>query len=160
MRDAALPIAMLLLAHAIAIAGEAPRRIGIALMLLVGGATIAALIAPTGRVIEPAFLACWALIILNAVAAWLRGRLPVPVLLGLACASGLAIGLLGAAANQRVDLVRASPVLLAILPARWIIGRRGEIVLRVAIGWLVAIALLGAVLPIVPMPGYRKDHME
>jgi len=50
---------------------------------------------------------------------------------------------------------------LAVLPAVWTVDRRVLIALRVVASWLIAVALLGAMLQLIPVtPGYMPDHME
>jgi len=50
---------------------------------------------------------------------------------------------------------------LALLPALWIVDRRVLIALRVVASWLIAVAMLGAMLQFIPVtPGYMPDHME
>ncbi|MFL6600938.1 MAG: hypothetical protein ACJ8R9_06360 [Steroidobacteraceae bacterium] len=60
-----------------------------------------------------------------------------------------------------VLLCGASGLLLVILPAVWITNRRVLIALRVLASWLIAVAMLGALLQFLPVtPGYIPDHME
>ena len=60
-----------------------------------------------------------------------------------------------------VLLCGAFGLLLALLPAAWIANRRVLIALRVAASWLIAVAMLGALLQFLPVtPGYLPDHME
>jgi hypothetical protein len=60
-----------------------------------------------------------------------------------------------------VLLCGASGLLLALLPAAWIANRRVLIALRVVASWLIAVAMLGALLQLLPVtPGYVPDHME
>jgi len=50
---------------------------------------------------------------------------------------------------------------LAVLPAEWTVDRRVLIAVRVVASWLIAVALLGAMLQFIPVtPGYLPDHME
>lgn len=46
------------------------------------------------------------------------------------------------------------------VPGRWIVSRRYAIVLKILSGWLIAVALLSAALPLITTPGYQSDHME
>jgi hypothetical protein len=55
----------------------------------------------------------------------------------------------------------AAGLLLACLPAAWVTNRRVLIALRVAASWLIAVAMLGALLQFLPVtPGYLPDHLE
>lgn len=58
-------------------------------------------------------------------------------------------------------LCAAAGLLLARLPAAWIVDRRVLIALRMVASWLIAVAMLGALLQFLPVtPGYMPDHME
>jgi len=60
-----------------------------------------------------------------------------------------------------VLLCGASGLLLSLFPAAWIADRRVLIALRVVASWLIAVAMLGALLQLLPVtPGYVPDHME
>jgi hypothetical protein len=58
-------------------------------------------------------------------------------------------------------LCAAAGVVLALLPAAWIVDRRVLIALRVVASWLIAVAMLGAMLQFLPVTlGYMPDHLE
>jgi len=60
-----------------------------------------------------------------------------------------------------VVLCAAAGLLLALLPASVIADRRVRLALRVIGSWLIAVAMLGALLQFLPVtPGYLPDHME
>jgi hypothetical protein len=60
-----------------------------------------------------------------------------------------------------VALCAAGGLVLARLPAAWITDRRVVIALRIVASWLIAVAMLGAMLHFLPVtPGYMPDHME
>lgn len=60
-----------------------------------------------------------------------------------------------------VLLWAAGGLVLARLPAAWIADRRVLIALRIVASWLIAVAMLGAMLHFLPVtPGYLPDHME
>lgn len=60
-----------------------------------------------------------------------------------------------------VVLCAAAGLLLALLPASLIADRRVLLALRVIGSWLIAVAMLGALLQFLPVtPGYLPDHME
>jgi hypothetical protein len=60
-----------------------------------------------------------------------------------------------------VLLCAAAGLVLALLPAAWIVDRRVLIALRVIASWLIAVAMLGAMLQFLSVtPGYIPDHME
>jgi hypothetical protein len=60
-----------------------------------------------------------------------------------------------------VVLCAAAGLLLALLPASRVPDRRVLLALRVIASWLIAVAMLGALLQFLPVtPGYLPDHME
>lgn len=116
---------------------------------------------------EGAFLGCWVSVILTAASVNLPGGVGRLGALGLAANGGLWAGAVIAVAGTRLDLARALPLVLLSVPAAWLAsngGRwagRGRIAVKVAAGWLIAVALLsGALQVVVPTPGYKGDHME
>jgi hypothetical protein len=86
-------------------------------------------------------------------------RVPVSFALPLSVSTGLWSGAVAAASAQFSSLV-ALPLVLLLFPARWIVQRDRAIVLQVLSGWLVAVALLMAALPLITTAGYEPDHME
>jgi len=69
--------------------------------------------------------------------------------------------LLKAEVLATVLLCSTGGLALAVLPAVWTVDRRVLIALRVVASWLIAVALLGAILQFIPVtPGYMPDHME
>lgn len=78
----------------------------------------------------------------------------------LLCAnSGFWCGTLATLAPAQNVLLMLPLALLAI-PGGWIVSRGYAIALKVLSGWLVAVALLSAALPLVTTPGYVPDHMD
>lgn len=77
----------------------------------------------------------------------------------LLCANGgLWCGTLAALAGQAP--LSTLPLALLAFPGAWIVARGFAIALKVLAGWLVAVALLSAALPLVTTPGYVPDHMD
>ena len=61
----------------------------------------------------------------------------------------------------RSDLLKAAPCVLLAMPAAWLIGRKASIAVKVASSWLIAMAVLAALLPFLPVtPGYLPDHLD
>ncbi len=161
MRGGALPPALLCAALGLALA-FAPRRI-----LLV---SIAALAAPAAAIVglglggawrDTAFVGCWISVIVAAASVHLpQGPGPRLAVL-LAFNSGLWTGAVIATAGSPLDLAKSLPWVLLCLPGGWLAAGGRGIAVKVAAGWLIAIALLVATLPLVtPTPGYVADHME
>ena len=112
------------------------------------------------RGVELVFLGCWASTVAAAAMVhfpqWLRG--PAPLLFGLNAGSWA--GATVAVAGTTLDLAKASLWLALVLPGAWLVATQRSVAVKVVSSWLIAIALLAAVLPIVPTPGYAPDHME
>jgi hypothetical protein len=107
----------------------------------------------------------WALIgsaasiLVTALTVHLPRALPMPAALLMAANAGFWCGALGAVSPGAAPLLPL-PLVLIALPGRWIVAQDRAIVLKVLSGWLVAVAVLAAALPLVTTPGYQKDHME
>lgn len=104
-------------------------------------------------------IACSTSIVATAAAVFLPARPPRPLAAALAANAGFWCGTLAAEAASLV-LLLALPLALVALPGAWIVGRGYGIGLKVASGWLIAIGLMTAALPLLTTPGYQKDHME
>jgi hypothetical protein len=76
----------------------------------------------------------------------------------LALNSGFWIGLL--TATERGLLTIALPWALLAAPAAWLVSGGRGVVVKVGAGWLIAVALLAAALPLVSTPGYAPDHID
>ncbi len=160
MRGGALPPALLFAALAFALA-FAPRRAVVAALPLAGLVALAAAFMPfPQRWTEGLFIGCWISIILTSALVHLPRRLGSRPALLIAANAGLWAGATIAVAGAPADLARALPLVLLVLPSRWLIEHRAGVAVKVAASWLIAVAILAATLPIVPTPGYVADHME
>lgn len=161
MRGGALPPAILFAALGLALATAKPRVQVAGLFVL--GVTLAALcqVDLPAAWLEPVFLGCWVSAAITAAAVHLRpvhGKTAAIVLsLNAALWSSGVVALSG----RPTDALRALPAVLVLLPASWLIARRALIAVKVSSSWLMAIALLAAFLPFLPVtPGYLPDHLE
>jgi hypothetical protein len=160
-RGAALPTALLLAALGFALAFAPPRvRVWSIAALIATLAVLSPVAFPPGW-IEVAFLGCW----VSTVGAALAVHLPR----GLGMAGGLALSVNAGfwahvvveVSGASPDLATAMPAVVLALPATWLIRRGASIAVKVASSWLVAIAILAAVLPFLAVtPGYLPDHLE
>ncbi len=164
MRGGALPPALLLAALGFLLA-FAPRatwsRAVIVAALLAGGAwaTLQGRAHPPALV-EAVFLSLWGSIALTAAMVHLpRGPSP-PLALAAGANAGLWAGAAVAVAGKPVDLMIALPCTLMAFAARPLIARGAGIAVKVAASWLIAVAILAALLPLTPTPGYMPDHMD
>jgi hypothetical protein len=98
-------------------------------------------------------------IAVTALAVHLRRELTMLPALLMSANAGFWCGAVGAVSSGPSTLL-ALPLVLVALPGRWIVRQDRAIVLKVLSGWLVAVAVLAAALPLVTTPGYEKDHRE
>lgn len=160
MRGGALPPALLLAALALALS-RSSRRDGawaVGLCLAVAGSLAFHATPESWR--EMIFLGGW--ISVAATAGLTHWPSPPRRLLSIAAGlnAGLWSGLLIGQAGRPADLAPAMLTLLLIFPGVWIAEKRWTITLKVAASWLIAIAVLASVLPLIPTPGYAPDHMN
>ena len=161
MRGGALPPALLLAALAFVLAHASPRVRVWSLIALLGAITALSQLALPGDWLETVFLGCWISTAGTAAAVHLpRG----PGLVGgilFALNAGFWAQAVVALSGTPHDLLAALAVVLLIVPAAWLVARGASIAVKVASSWLIAIAILAAVLPFLPVtPGYLPDHLE
>lgn len=160
MRGGFWPPALLCAALAFALAFVPVRlRLFALAILFVVAAGFSQLRLPTGWQ-EAVFAGCWLSVILAALAVHRKNTgAPLPILL-LAANTGVWAGVVTASAGSNRDLFQALPIALLAFPASWLVAHRGALAIKVLASWLIAVAILVAALPVVPTPGYVKDHME
>jgi len=160
MRGGALPPALLMAALAVALSFAPRRQALIAIALCLGLSALLCTVSVPSAWTEAIFLGGWLSIVLTAALVhWpqgIGGRLALVAGVNAGVWSGLLIGLAG----RPLDLVFAAPGLLIILPGAWMVSQGKAIILKVAASWLMTIAVLAAVLPLIPTPGYTPDHMN
>lgn len=160
MRGGIVPPALLFAALACALA-FAPRRLRLTALLtaLVAAFGVAQLPLPS-RTIEIAFLGCWVSVVATAAlvhrSRWLSTSVPLVVAANAGAWSGATIALTG----TTLDLAKATLVFALLIPGVWLVAQRRGVAVKVVSSWLIAIAVLAAVLPLVPTPGYAPDHMQ
>jgi hypothetical protein len=111
--------------------------------------------------LEVVFLGCWASIAVTAAVVHIPRGPRTAGALALAFNAGLWASAVVALSGSRLDLVAAAPCALLVVPASWLVAWRASIAVKVASSWLIAIAVLAAVLPFLPVtPGYMPDHLE
>ncbi len=161
MRGGTLPPALLFAALGLALA-FAPRRARL-WALVVLGVTLAAssFVTVAPGALEFVFLGCWASIVVTAAAVHFPHGPGLRTALALTVNAAFWASAVVAASGAPLDLVKALPCVLLVLPAAWLVARRASIAVAVASSWLIAIAILAAALPFLPVtPGYLPDHME
>jgi hypothetical protein len=161
MRGGALPPALLCAALGLALA-FAPREARAPSLLALMLTTTAVSFAPIPQGwLEAAFLACWVSVIAGAASVYLHDGVGPRAAVALSLNAGLWSGAVVALGGSRLDLAKALPWALVVLPAGWMVRRRTSIALKVVSSWLIAVAVLAAMLQFLPVtPGYLPDHLE
>jgi hypothetical protein len=163
MRGGALPPALLMAALGFALA-FAPRGAWSRAVLaaaLTSAATWVALGNGRGAPLEEvAFLGLWGSIAITAVLVHMPRGPSHMLALAAGANAGLWSGAVVAVAGKPIDLAIALPCTLLCFVARPIIARGLGVGVKVAASWLIAVAILAALLPLTPTPGYRPDHMD
>lgn len=160
MRGAALPAALLCAALGLLLAFAPRRAIAPGLAILVVAAIGASLLSVQGKGVEIVFAGCWVSVIALAAGVHLPKGVPLWLALAAALDAGLWSGAVIAGEGTRGDLLRAVPAVLICVPAVWAVQRGWQIAVKVVSSWLIAVALLAALLPTAPTPGYVPDHMD
>lgn len=162
MSDGVLPAALAIAALSLLL-GFAPRRTAALALLVAGLLAIGVSLSPLpSRLIDAAFLSCWIVTASTALLTWLPNPPRPPIALALAGLVGTAAGAVVAAGADASpsDVLRALPAALLVIPASLAVERGYPLVPRVVASWLIAVALLAAILPYaVTTPGYVPDHM-
>ncbi len=159
MRDGTLPAGMALVLAALML-GYLPRRtalIGVIITALV--AAVASLFPLSRAQGETMIVASCVMVAVDSLAVYWPGRASRPVVLGLSALTGLVAGLTLATASSLPMGYLALLALSTVLPASLAAHNGLGVAPRVVASWLVAVALLAAVLPFATShPGYVPDH--
>ena len=161
MRGGIVPPALLFLALGLALALTPRRALGPSLLALLVTLGAGALVRVPQTWLEGAFFACWVSVIVTAasvhIGRGLKARAAVALSINAAVWASAVVSLSG----TRLDLLKALPCVLVFLPASWVVRRYASIPVKVASSWVIAVAILAAMLQLLPVtPGYLPDHME
>jgi hypothetical protein len=107
------------------------------------------------------FLGGWISVAASAASVHLPRGLNSRGAFALSVNAGLWSGGVIALAGSRLDLLRALPCAFVLLPAALTVDQRKPIIVKVVSSWLIAVAVLAAILRFLPVtPGYMPDHIE
>ena len=161
MRGGVLPPALLFTALGLALA-LAPRSARVPSLMTLGATVAALAFVPVPRTwLEGVFLACWTSVAATAAVVHLSRSLSLYGALTLSLNAGVWSSAVVALSGSRLDLLKALPCVLILLPASWAVTRRTSIPVKVVSSWVIAVAALAAALQFLPVtPGYQPDHME
>jgi hypothetical protein len=161
MRGGVLPPALLLSALGLALT-VGPRKAWRRSLLALLGTLATFTFLPVPRDwLEGVFLGCWMSVIATSATVHLVHGLTARAALALSFNAGVWASAVVSVSGSRGDLLKALPCVLIFLPAAWVVGRYALIPVKVVSSWVIAIAVLAAVLQLLPVtPGYLPDHME
>lgn len=161
MRGGALPPALVSVALGLALA-FAPRRVWRPSLLTFTVTATSLAIAPVPRGwLDWVFLGCWLSVAVSAATVHLPDGLRPRWALAASFNAGFWSGAVIALAGSCLDLLKALPCVLVLVPAGLLIGLRATIVVKVISSWLIAMAALAATLQFLPVtPGYMPDHLD
>jgi hypothetical protein len=110
---------------------------------------------------EAAFSGCWISVIATAASVHLARGLSRFEALGLSLNAGMWASAVISVSGSRLDLLKALPWMLIVLPASWVVRRHVSVPVKVVSSWVIAVAVLAVTLQLLPVtPGYLPDHME
>ena len=154
-----LPPLLVAAAFALTNAGGTFRARG--LVVFVAVAAIVACVPMSPMRADAAYLACWISIIACGAAMYVPGALRPRVAIALAVGAGAAAGAVIATADAPATLAFVPPVVVVTALAAQAAAARVPIASKVVASWLIAVALLAALLRMLPVtPGYLPDHLE
>ena len=104
-------------------------------------------------------ISCAVVVVVTALFVHKPGSLRPWMALLLSAMAGLCTAAIVSSAAGPAAL-SALPLALVAWPGQWIVSRGHAIILKIMSGWIVAIAILAAALPLITTPGYQPDHME
>jgi len=161
MRGGVVPPALLFLALGLALA-FAPRRVwGPSFLALLATLGAGAFVRVPQSWLEGVFFSCWVSVVVTAASVHLGRGLKPWVAVALSLNAAVWASAVVSLSGSKLDLLKALPCVLIVLPASWVVGRYASIPIKVVSSWVIAVAILAAALQLLPVtPGYLPDHLE
>lgn len=155
-----LPPALLFLALGLAL-GSAPRRARApSLLALIASVGMSSVLYVPHEWLKGVYMACWITVIITAASVHFSRRIGESVVIVWSFYVGLWASVVVYLSGSPLDLLRALPCVLILIPTSWV-SRRSTLPAKVASSWLIAIAVLVTALELLPVtPGYMPDHLE
>jgi hypothetical protein len=161
MRGGVVPPALLFLALGLALSFTPRRARGPSLLALLATLGAGAFIRVPQTWLEGVFFACWISVIATAASVHLVPGLRAWAAIALSLNAGVWASTVVSLSGSRLDLLKALPCVLILLPAAWVVRRQASIPVKVVSSWIIAVAILAATLQLLPVtPGYLPDHVE
>jgi hypothetical protein len=161
MRGGVVPPALLFLALGLALAFSARRAWALSLLALLAALTAGAFVHVPQAWLEGVFFSCWVSVIVTAASVHLGRGLKVWTAVALSLNAAIWACAVVSLSGSKLDLLKALPCVLILLPAAWVVRRYASIPVKVVSSWVIAVAILAATLQWLPVtPGYLPDHLE
>jgi len=107
------------------------------------------------------FFSCWLSVIVTAASVHLGRGLKTWAAVALSLNAAVWASAVVSLSGSKLDLLKALPCVLILLPASWVVRRYASIPVKVVSSWIIAVAVLAATLQLLPVtPGYLPDHLE
>ncbi len=160
MNGGILPLLLLCAASGLAFAFASPRAGWIGIAAFVATALIAGLIWVPERARNWLFVGLWLSTAASAASTYLPRRPADRWAIALGANNGVWAGATASSLGMQLGLVAALPLILLLIPGRWLASRGYAIAIKVVASWIIAVAALAAMVSLAPTPGYAPDHME
>jgi len=161
MRAGVVPAALLFVALGLALASTHRGARAASLLALVATLAVFSFVRLPQYWLDAVFWGCWLAVIATAASVHFARRLAPIAALALSIDAGIWASALLSLSGSRLDLLKAVPFSLIVVPASWVVHRHDSVPIKVVSSWVIAVAVLGLSLQLLPVtPGYLPDHME
>lgn len=156
-----MPPALLFMALGLALAFSKRRVWAPSLLVLLGALGVGVFLRVPHSWLEGIFFAFWISVIVTAASVHLGHALKPWAAVALAFNAAVWATAVVSLSGSKLDLLKALPCVLIVLPATWVVNRNASIPVKVLSSWVIAVAVLAATLQLLPVtPGYLPDHLE
>ncbi len=159
MNGGVVPLFLLSATLGLMLAFAAMRATSVGLIAFAATALLASFV-PVGMSPTMIFVGLWlsmigtAVLVYLPVARWSAATVPLCI------NAGLWMGAYAGVSNHRLGLALGLLPALVSFPAKWLVERKIDIVIKVVASWMIAIASLSMFVSLMATPGYKPDHME
>ena len=160
MNGGILPLVLLCAASGLAFAFAARRAAWISLCALGAAALLTSLVSVPDNARHAIFVGLWISTAATAALTYLRRGLTDNMAIAVGINNGVWAGAIASLAGMQRSLLIALPLILCLIPGRWLATRGYAIILKVVASWIIAVSVLAGMVSFAPTPGYAPDHME
>lgn len=161
MIGAAFPLALVCAATGLGLSNSRRRSAWLALVAMTVMAALASLFPLTEEWARSVLFGLWISTIVTAAMTYLGGGISTWGAILLGGNNGMWFGAMMALGGLQPDAVFALlPLLLLLVPARWLAARSFRVAANVLASWVIAVSALAAGVALIPTPGYVADHMQ